>query len=54
MEGQLDWNFVDFAVFGALLAGAGVLFTLAIRKSASAAYRVAALIAVLQHSCQFG
>lgn len=37
----MNWDALDFAVFGALLAGAGLIYTLAARSTANTAYRFA-------------
>ena len=42
----MDWNAADFAVFGALLAVVGVIFTLAARKTGNNAYRSAVGVAL--------
>lgn len=42
----MNWDVVDFVVFGALLAGAGAIFSLAARKSGDIAYRSAVGVAV--------
>lgn len=42
----MDWDFVDFAVFGAMLLGVGVIFTLARRNSDKTAYRFAVGVAL--------
>jgi hypothetical protein len=38
---QVVWDVTDFAVFGALLAGVGVSYELAARKTGNSAYRSA-------------
>lgn len=43
---QVAWTGFDFALFGALLVGAGVAVELAVRSRASAAYRLGALLAL--------
>jgi len=42
----MDWDVLDFAVFFGLLAGVGVTYTLAVRKSGKTAYRFAAGVAL--------
>ena len=44
---EVRWGPLDFAVAGVLIGGAGLLFELAVRASASRAYRAAAALAVL-------
>lgn len=36
---EVAWDVTDFVIFGALMAGAGVAFELAVRKTGNAAYR---------------
>ncbi len=36
---EVDWDVTDFVFFGALMAGAGVAFELAARKTGNAAYK---------------
>ncbi len=43
---QVDWSVADFAVFGALLAGAGAAYELAARKTGDTAYRAAVALAL--------
>ena len=43
---QVNWDVADFAVFGALLVGAGVTYELAARMTGNTAYRCAAGIAL--------
>ena len=43
---EVRWDALDFAVFGAMLAGAGAVLELAVRRGRSGAYRAAAGIAV--------
>ncbi len=43
----MNWDVTDFAVFGALVIGVGVTYTLAARKSGNTAYRFAVGIALL-------
>jgi hypothetical protein len=40
------WDFVDFAVAGALLIGTGLLYVIAVRKISSTKYRIVAGIAL--------
>ena len=42
----MDWDVVDFTVFGAMLLGVGVIYTLARRSTANTAYRVAVGVAL--------
>ncbi len=42
----MAWDVADFAVFGALLVGVGVIYTLAARKSDNTAYRSATGVAL--------
>ncbi len=42
----MAWDVADFAVFGALLVGVGVIYTLAARKSDNTAYRSAIGVAL--------
>ena len=42
----MGWDVLDFAVFGALLAGVGVIYALVARTRSSTAYRAAAGIAL--------
>lgn len=44
---EVVWDVLDFAVFGALLAGIGVTIELAARKTSNAAYRFAVCVALL-------
>ena len=44
---EVVWDVTDFAVWGAMLLGAGVTYELAARKSDNTAYRVAVGAAVL-------
>jgi hypothetical protein len=43
---QVAWDVADFALFGALLVGAGVTYELAARKTGNVAYRAAAGVAL--------
>jgi len=43
---EVDWSAADFAVFGAMLAGAGGAFELAVRMTRSTAYRAAVGVAL--------
>jgi hypothetical protein len=43
---QVVWDAVDFAIFGALLVGAGVTYELAARKTGKTAYRAAVGVAL--------
>ena len=43
---EVDWNLADFAVAGALLFGAGLVYELVARKGSTVVYRVAVGIAV--------
>ena len=43
---QAVWDVVDFAIFGALLVGAGVTYELAARKTGNTAYRSAVGVAL--------
>lgn len=43
----MSWDVLDFAVFGALLAGVGITYTLVTRKSTSNVYRAAVGVAVV-------
>ncbi len=43
---EVAWDVTDFVIFGALMAGAGVGFELAVRKSGNAAYRTGVGIAL--------
>ncbi|MDH3304211.1 MAG: hypothetical protein OEM92_03290 [Gammaproteobacteria bacterium] len=45
-EDVVDWDVVDFTIFGAMLAGAAVIYTLAKRAASSAAYRLAVCVAL--------
>lgn len=42
----MDWDVADFAIFGALLVGAGGISALAVRKTDDAAYRSAVGVAL--------
>ncbi len=42
----MDWDAIDFAVFGVLLLSVGVIYTLAARKTENIAYRTAVGIAI--------
>ncbi len=42
----MDWDVVDFIVFGAMLLSVGVIYTLARRSTANATYRVAVGVAL--------
>lgn len=42
----MNWDFVDFAVFIALVAGVGVTYTLALRKTENTAFRSAVGVAI--------
>ena len=44
---EVAWDAADFAVFGALLIGAGVAYQIATRKTGSTAYKIAAGLAAL-------
>jgi hypothetical protein len=44
---EVNWNRMDFVVFGAMLAAVGVGFELAVRMTPNRAYRVAAAVALL-------
>ena len=43
---EVNWSLADFAVAGELLFGAGIVFKLAVRKTANITYRLAAGVAV--------
>jgi hypothetical protein len=43
---QVAWGVADFAIFGALLVGAGVTFELAVRMTGNTAYRSAVGVAL--------
>ncbi len=43
---QVVWDVADFAVFGALLVGAGVTYELAVRMTGNTAYRAAVGVAL--------
>jgi len=43
---QVAWDVADFALFGALLVGAGVTYELAARKTGNTAYRAAVGVAL--------
>lgn len=43
---EVDWSAADFAVFGAMLAGAGGAFELAVRMTHNTAYRAAVGVAL--------
>lgn len=43
---EVNWTTADFVVFGAMLAGAGGAFELAVRMSRNSAYRVAVGVAL--------
>ncbi len=43
---QVRWGPLDFAVFGAMIAGAGMLFEFALRASGDLAYRAGAALAL--------
>jgi len=43
---EVNWDVADFALFGALLIGAGVLYELAVRKTGDNAYRAAVGVAL--------
>lgn len=45
-ENAVDWDVLDFAIFGALLAGVAVTYLLAARKTGNAAYRLAVSVAL--------
>ncbi len=42
----MDWDVVDFAIFSALLAGVGVIYKLAARRTGNTAYRSAVGVAL--------
>ncbi|TCU11779.1 hypothetical protein EV132_117120 [Rhizobium sullae] len=42
----VNWDVVDFSVFGAMLLGVGVTYELAVRMTGSSAYRAAVGVAV--------
>ena len=42
----MDWDIVDFTVFGAMLLSVGVIYTLARRSTANTAYRLAVAVAL--------
>jgi len=42
----VDWDIVDFTVFGAMLLGVVVVYTLAKRKTENTAYRFAVIVAL--------
>ena len=42
----MDWDFIDFAVFGAMLLGVGVVYTLAKRRAKNTTYRFAIGVAL--------
>jgi len=44
--GEVDWDVADFAIFGAMLAGAGGTYELAARKSGDSVYRTAVGVAL--------
>jgi hypothetical protein len=44
---EVDWDGADFAIFGAMLAGAGGTYELAARMTGNSAYRAAVGIAVV-------
>ena len=43
---EVDWDAADFAIFGAMLAGAGGTYELAVRMTSSTAYRAAVGLAL--------
>ena len=43
---QVAWDVLDFAIFGAMLLGVGVVFKLATRKTDDTAYRIAVGVAL--------
>jgi hypothetical protein len=43
---EVDWDLADFLVFGALLAGVGVAYELAVRETPNTAYRFAVGVAL--------
>jgi len=45
-EHQVNWDLADFVVFGTLLAGVGITFALAARKTNNTAYRSAIGVAL--------
>ena len=45
-ENDVDWDIVDFTVFGAMLAGVGAAYALLRRQANNSAYRLAAGIAL--------
>ena len=47
MEGNVDWDIVDFAVLGAMLLGVALIYALAKRKANNATYKFALGIALL-------
>ena len=42
----MDWDVIDFTVFGAMLVSVGVIYTLARRSTANMAYRFAVAVAL--------
>ena len=42
----MDWDVIDFIVFGAMLLGVGIIYTLAKRKTENLAYRLAVGVAL--------
>lgn len=44
---EVDWGVADFAIFGAMLVGAGGTYELAARMTGNSAYRAAVGIAVV-------
>ena len=47
VTGEVDWDVADFAIFGALLVGAGLTYELAARKTGNTAYKIAVGLAIL-------
>jgi hypothetical protein len=43
---EVDWDVADFALFGAMLVGAGGTYELAVRKAGNTAYRAAVGVAL--------
>ncbi|WP_046867654.1 hypothetical protein [Microvirga massiliensis] len=43
---EVDWDVADFAIFGAMLVGAGSIYELAARMTANSAYRAAVGVAL--------
>lgn len=43
---EVHWDVADFAIFGGMLVGAGVIYELAVKKTGNAAYRSALGVAL--------